>query len=66
MNEHPVWANHFADAYTVPATSTSLTVDHCSLCGSTSWENLNTGDQGYTACCNEPVISKCDENCDHS
>jgi hypothetical protein len=28
----------------------------CSHCGSTDAENLYTGDQGYSACCNEPVI----------
>jgi hypothetical protein len=27
----------------------------CSLCGSTDREDLETGDQGYTACCNEPI-----------
>lgn len=31
-------------------------LDHCSSCGSTAWEDLETGDQGYTACCNEPVV----------
>ena len=28
---------------------------HCSLCLSTDHEDLHTGDQGYTACCNEPL-----------
>lgn len=28
---------------------------HCSLCLSTDYEDLHTGDQGYTACCNEPI-----------
>jgi len=28
---------------------------HCSTCGSTDPANLYEGDQGYTACCNEPV-----------
>lgn len=28
---------------------------HCQNCGSTSYEDLHTGDDGYTACCNEPV-----------
>lgn len=27
---------------------------HCELCGTFDYESLNTGDQGYTACCNEP------------
>jgi hypothetical protein len=34
--------------------------DHCQSCGSTSLENLDTGQdpdfQGYTRCCNERVI----------
>ena len=29
---------------------------HCERCGSTDSEDLYTGDQGYSACCNEPVI----------
>ena len=28
---------------------------HCESCGSTDVEDLTTGDQGYTACCNEPI-----------
>jgi len=32
-----------------------IQVAHCQNCGSTDYEDLNTGDQGYTACCNEPV-----------
>jgi hypothetical protein len=27
---------------------------HCESCGSEDLEDLTTGDQGYTACCNEP------------
>lgn len=34
----------------IPATAT-----HCELCGSFDIEDLETGDQGYTACCNEPT-----------
>lgn len=26
---------------------------HCENCGSTSIEDLDYGDEGYTACCNE-------------
>jgi hypothetical protein len=26
---------------------------HCENCGSTDYEDVNLGDQGYTACCNE-------------
>jgi hypothetical protein len=26
---------------------------HCENCGSTDYEDINLGDQGYTACCNE-------------
>lgn len=35
---------------------TTIAGDHCQACGSTDSENLNNGDQGYTACCNERVI----------
>lgn len=28
---------------------------YCTGCGSTDREDLTTGDQGYSACCNEPV-----------
>jgi len=31
--------------------------DHCSNCGTTDYESLHTGDQGFTACCNEPVCT---------
>jgi hypothetical protein len=34
---------------------TNLHTAHCSSCGSTDYEDLNTGDQGYTACCNKRV-----------
>lgn len=37
--------------------STNHTDLHCSNCGTTDTEDLTTGDQGYTACCNEPVCS---------
>lgn len=30
---------------------------HCESCGATDYESLYTGDQGYTACCNERVCS---------
>lgn len=36
----------------------TINTPHCQLCGSTDYEDLNAGDQGYTACCNEPV--ECD------
>jgi hypothetical protein len=40
-------------------------VAHCELCGSTDREDLTTGDQGYTACCNEPVrYGRCDQEHD--
>lgn len=32
-----------------------MTERHCESCGSTDTENLDHGDQGYTACCNELV-----------
>lgn len=28
---------------------------HCESCGSRDYEDINLGDQGYTACCNELV-----------
>ena len=34
---------------------TATTETHCELCGSFDYEDLYTGDQGYTACCNEPT-----------
>lgn len=44
--------------------------DHCQQCGSTDWQDLNDGDQGYTGCCNERVISRGDcsvqAGCSHS
>jgi hypothetical protein len=30
--------------------------EHCELCGSTRYEDLD-GDEGYTACCNEPTCT---------
>lgn len=33
---------------TIPAT-------HCENCGSKDYEDLHTGDDGYTACCNELI-----------
>jgi hypothetical protein len=40
--------------------------DHCQSCGSTNYEDLHGGDQGYTACCNERVVSECDlVDCGH-
>ena len=32
--------------------------EHCESCGSTDYEDLHCGDQGYTACCNELVTSQ--------
>jgi hypothetical protein len=32
-------------------------MEHCESCGSTDREDLTTGDQGYTACCNECICS---------
>lgn len=30
-------------------------LSHCSQCGSSSPDSVRGGDQGYSACCNEPV-----------
>lgn len=40
---------------------------HCQQCGTTDYESLETGDQGYTACCNELVMTECDPGgfCSH-
>lgn len=35
-----------------------ITGPHCSLCGSVDLEDIEYGaDEGYSACCNEPVTS---------
>lgn len=34
-----------------------IEVEHCESCGATDYESLMTGDQGYTACCNEVVAA---------
>ena len=40
---------------------------HCQACGSDDYEDLNHGDQGYTACCNERVVDRCyAEDCYHN
>ena len=40
--------------------------EHCQNCGSTDYEDLHLGDQGYTACCNERVVYGCDPtDCNH-
>jgi hypothetical protein len=31
---------------------------HCENCGSTDREDLTTGDQGYSACCNELIVDR--------
>jgi hypothetical protein len=39
---------------------------HCQQCGSTDREDLYHGDQGYTACCNERVVTHCNpRDCGH-
>lgn len=32
---------------------------HCQSCGRSDYESLHTGDQGYTACCNEIAMADC-------
>jgi len=44
-------AQHVAVATAVPTQQA-----HCQLCLSTDPEDMVTGDQGYSACCNEPVV----------
>ena len=36
-------------------TNCTTDVAHCTQCGSANLEDVTTGDQGYSACCNEPV-----------
>lgn len=31
---------------------------HCESCGSMDYEDVNLGDQGYSACCNEIVTDQ--------
>jgi hypothetical protein len=38
---------------------------HCENCGSTDYEDLETGDQGYTACCNELIAWSSDSCLNH-
>lgn len=33
----------------------TITASHCENCGSTDYDSVNNGDQGYSACCNEIV-----------
>lgn len=35
----------------------TINTPHCQQCGSTDYEDLYTGDERYTACCNEPIES---------
>jgi hypothetical protein len=44
---------------------TRITEPHCEMCGSTDYENTMYGDQGYSACCNEPVVSVSCHGCSH-
>jgi hypothetical protein len=39
---------------------------HCQQCGTTDYESLTTGDDGYTACCNEIAMIDCSpRDCSH-
>jgi hypothetical protein len=37
-------------------TTCQINQEHCENCGSTDYEDLHTGDDGYSACCNEIVV----------
>jgi hypothetical protein len=39
----------------VRVTDCTIDLPHCENCGSTNRYDLTTGDQGYTACCNELI-----------
>lgn len=36
-------------------TNCTINSTHCENCGSTDYEDVHCGDQGYTACCNELI-----------
>lgn len=38
-----------------PGSECTITASHCENCGSTDYDSVNNGDQGYSACCNEIV-----------
>jgi len=38
-------------------TNCTTDVAHCTNCGSANLEDVTTGDQGYSACCNEPIAA---------
>jgi len=67
--------DHEAGRYvttTEMVTLTTIRGEHCQQCGATDLESLN-GDQGYTACCNERVVTpdyftgRCDRtDCHHT
>ena len=46
-----------AAGWTIPANTSGCTIQglHCESCGSTDYDDLENGDQGYSACCNEIV-----------
>ena len=44
-----------AEAFQFQPIVPSEPVAFCTHCGSTDVEDVTTGDQGYSACCNEPV-----------
>lgn len=50
--QHIPLHNHHLEGKTMTITTATA---HCESCGSTDYEDLHTGDQGYTACCNELV-----------
>jgi hypothetical protein len=51
--------------YNDSMTSCKIEGRHCEQCGSTDREDLTTGDQGYSACCNELVVDAGYCRCHH-
>ena len=44
------------------AERTTITISHCSGCGST---DVHDSTDGYTMCCNEPLVWNCGSRCTH-
>lgn len=49
------WVMDKREGATKMTTGCQINERHCENCGSTDREDLDSGDQGYTACCNELV-----------
>jgi uncharacterized OB-fold protein len=63
-DSHKITCEDCGTRGTIPA----CTVDghHCEQCGSTDYEDVELGDQGYTACCNEIATYRGDCRAHHN